>query len=278
MLVLTGFADEASPDLSQALDCFQSNGLKHIELRSVEETNVLKLTDDKLSEISDTLEARGFKVSAIGSPIGKVKLDVSWEDHQADFRRAVEVAGRMSAPFIRLFSYYPAGDSFVEGDREEIIRRLGEQAKIAADAGVTLVLENESNIYGESGAACADLLSAVNHPNLRMAFDFCNFVYKRTEDDVRDCWDLCKEYVVYFHIKDCVKGTDNIVPAGQGDGKVEEILADAVAQGFEGFLSMEPHLSRGGQFGGFTGPELYTEAINALKTILDRIGADYDTK
>lgn len=278
MLLLSGFADEASPVLSQALDCLQSNGLKHMELRSVEGTNVLKLSDEKLREISDMLNARGFKVSAIGSPIGKVKLDVSWEVHQADFHRAVEIAGQMSAPFIRLFSYYPAGDAFVEGDREEIIRRLSEQAKIAADADVTLVLENESNIYGESGANCADLLNAVNHPNLEMAFDFCNFVYRRTEDDVRDCWDLCKEHVVYFHIKDAVKGTDNIVPAGQGDGKVEEILADAVAQGFEGFLSMEPHLTRGGQFGGFTGPERYTEAINALKTILDRIGADYDAK
>lgn len=277
MLVLTGFADEASPDLSQALDCFQGNGLKHIELRSVEKTNVLELTDEKLREISDTLDARGFGISAIGSPIGKVKLDVSWKDHLAAFRRAVEIAGQMSAPFIRLFSYYASGDAFVEGDREEVIRRLGEQAKIAANADVTLLLENESDIYGESGANCADLLGAVDHPNLKMAFDFCNFVYKRTEN-VRDCWELCKEHVVYFHIKDCVEGTDNIVPAGKGDGQVEEILADAVARGFEGFLSMEPHLSRGGQFGGFTGPELYTEAINALKTILDKIGADYDAK
>ena len=34
-----------------------------------------------------------------------------------------------------------------------------------------------------------------------------------------------------------------VVPAGQGDGKVKEILTVLYDRGFEGFLSLEPHLA-----------------------------------
>ena len=275
MMLLTGFADEASPVLSEALDCFEKNGLSHLELRSVEGTNVMKLTDAQLAAARDEIVRRSFKVSAIGSPIGKVKMDYSWEKHLAEFKHAVELAQFFSTRFIRLFSYYPAGEKFVENDFQEIIRRLREQAEIAAEGGLVLLMENESDIYGESGECCAELLTKVDHPNLRMAFDFANFVYSDASANVVHCWELCKPFVVYFHVKDCVGSPREIVRAGAGDGRIKEVLADALASGYEGFLSMEPHLTKGGQFGGFTGPELYTEAIDALKAILKDIGADY---
>lgn len=52
----------------------------------------------------------------------------------------------------------------------------------------------------------------------------------------------------------------SVVPAGMGDGNVAEILADLRQSGFDGFLSLEPHLS---DFLGFASLE-----ENGKKTLL----------
>ncbi len=62
------------------------------------------------------------------------------------------------------------------------------------------------------------------------------------------------------------------MPAGQGDGKIPEILRDAFVSGWKGYLSLEPHLSESGTFKGFTGPALFKTAVDALKGILKDIG------
>jgi sugar phosphate isomerase/epimerase len=58
-----------------------------------------------------------------------------------------------------------------------------------------------------------------------------------------------------------------IMPAGEGDGRIGPILADAYQSGYRGFLSLEPHLGKAGQFSGFSGPELFTKAAEALKKV-----------
>jgi 3-dehydroshikimate dehydratase len=63
-----------------------------------------------------------------------------------------------------------------------------------------------------------------------------------------------------------------VVPAGQGDGQLEPILRDVKASGYEGFLSLEPHLQAAGQFSGFSGPKLFKVAADALKALCAKIG------
>jgi sugar phosphate isomerase/epimerase len=61
-----------------------------------------------------------------------------------------------------------------------------------------------------------------------------------------------------------------VVPAGDGDGRLEEIFRDALKHGFDDRFNLEPHLSGGGQFGGSTTPELFEVAVNALRSVLTR--------
>jgi hypothetical protein len=61
--------------------------------------------------------------------------------------------------------------------------------------------------------------------------------------------------------------------AGEGNGRITDVLADAVQRGYSGFTTLEPHLLGGGPTGGVTGPELFPKAIDALRAILDRLGA-----
>ena len=47
-----------------------------------------------------------------------------------------------------------------------------------------------------------------------------------------------------FHLKDSTAPPQSMhVPLGEGNGRVREILADALARGWTGSLSLEPHLS-----------------------------------
>jgi sugar phosphate isomerase/epimerase len=59
---------------------------------------------------------------------------------------------------------------------------------------------------------------------------------------------------------------------GEGNGQIKELLAELAAMNYEGYLTMEPHLKAGGQFGGDTGPELFSKAIAAVRQLADEVG------
>ena len=136
---------------------------------------------------------------------------------------------------------------------------------LATVEGVTMVHENEKDIYGDLGRHCLDLMQAVDSPKLRCAFDFANFV--QVGERPRDNWPLLKPYTAHIHIKDSVMATGQVVPAGEGDGDIAAILPDAYASGYRGFLSLEPHLKVAGHSHGETGPELFKVAADALKRL-----------
>src|SRR5437016_9288696 len=106
MFTLSAFADEIDPDPQKQIDVLKHCGIKHIELRSIFKTNVLDLTDLQVSELKSLLDRHGFRLSAIGSPIGKVKLDQPFEPNLKRFDRAIELCKVFETPNIRLFSYY----------------------------------------------------------------------------------------------------------------------------------------------------------------------------
>lgn len=272
---LSAFADEISPDPKEQLDVLEKCGIKHIELRSIFKTNVLDLTDTQVQDFKRMMDERGFSLSAIGSPIGKVKITDSWEPHWQRFQRAVHLAQIFGTPNIRIFSYYKLDDgSAWDNHRDAILDRLRQKLTLVEKRGLRLIHENEANIYGEAPDRVRDLLATLNHPQFRAAYDAANYVHMG--HDPWEGWTKTKEWTVHFHIKDWIHGQDHGVVAGTGQGRLPEVLADATKRGYKGFATMEPHLIGGGPTGGVTGPELFPQAVNALRSILDRIGAPHD--
>jgi sugar phosphate isomerase/epimerase len=78
-----------------------------------------------------------------------------------------------------------------------------------------------------------------------------------------------------LQVKDAIAATGEVVPAGRGDGQVREMLAALRDSGFDGFMSLEPHLARAGRYGGFSGPEGFTLAVRSLKMILNELGVPW---
>ena len=272
MLKLAAFADEISPNLDEQIRVCKENRVTHIELRGVNKINVLDFDEALKQEIRSKLQDNGMGICSIGSPIGKVAIDKPWSEHLDRFKKAVELAEFFQAPFVRLFSYYPAGGEGkgpILPHRNEIIDRFRQKVEYLKNHHVTLVHENEKGIYGEKGPQCLDLMKSVDSPKLRTAFDFANFVL--CGDKPQDNWPGLKPYTVHFHIKDA-KFNGQIVPAGEGDGQIGPILADAYKSGYRGFMTMEPHLKVAGHSHGETGPELFKVAVDAIKSVCKRNG------
>jgi sugar phosphate isomerase/epimerase len=111
----------------------------------------------------------------------------------------------------------------------------------------------------------------VNLPALGHCFDFSNFV--QCGEDTLACWSKLRDFVVYFDVKDAIAASGIVVPAGEGDGHLEEIFRRAIESGYDDRFNLEPHLSGGGQFGGSTSPELFEVAVNALNKVLSQAGS-----
>ncbi|HUW58607.1 MAG TPA: sugar phosphate isomerase/epimerase family protein [Planctomycetota bacterium] len=277
MIRFSAFADEIGPDLDEQLKTLASENVKFIELRGVWGKNVLDLTPDEVKRVKARMDGEGFQVSSIGSPIGKIRIDEDFDVHLDRFKHAVELAKTFGTRYIRLFSYYPPEGGDIRAHRAEVMRRMGEKVKVARGADVVCCHENEGRIYGEGPKECLELIREFDSPHLRNIFDPANYVVAGYHP-FDDCWGLLKDVTEYFHIKDTVMSTKEMVPAGEGDGQIPEVLADAVKRGFDGFCTLEPHLKKAGQFSGETGPKLFIRAIRALKKVCDDIGADYDAK
>src|SRR3954467_15971030 len=108
MFTLSAFADEISPDPQAQVDVLRACGIRHVEFRSILGTNVLALTDHQIDEFKSLLDRNGFKLSAIGSPLGKVRGEEPFAPHLDKLDRAIELAKRFGTPNIRIFSFYPA--------------------------------------------------------------------------------------------------------------------------------------------------------------------------
>jgi 3-dehydroshikimate dehydratase len=110
VIYLSAFADEISADLDEQMQVLLSEGIHFIDLRSVWGTNVVALSDEQLREIKRQLDAHGMGVAAIGSPIGKIPIDSSFEEHLQLFERAIQAAHLLNTTYIRIFSFYPPID------------------------------------------------------------------------------------------------------------------------------------------------------------------------
>ena len=242
--------------------------MSYMELRSVWNTNVLDLTDDELDRVKSATAERGIGISSIGSPIGKVPVTDPFEPHLERFRRALHAAEALRAPYVRVFSFFIPEGQEPDRYREEVLDRMRALTSEAEDAGVTLLHENEKEIYGDVPSRCVDILAGVDSQALRAAWDAANFVQCGVTHPYDEGYASLRPYIEYVHVKDAHSGSDRVVPAGEGDGQLPETISALRASGFDGFFSLEPHLASAGKYSGFSGPELFGKAAEALKELL----------
>lgn len=235
------FADEIDVSVDKQIALLQELGIGWIEFRSGDGKGVADYTEKEAEMLMSRLSANGIRISAVGSPIGKIDITQDFEPHFETYRHIVELAGILDTSFIRMFSFFmPEGEEPAEF-RDEVMRRTDRMVEYAAGRNVVLLHENEKGIYGDNAARCLDLMKLFYGDHFRCTFDFANFV--QCGQDTLEAYEMLRPYISYIHVKDALRENGEVVPAGTGDGNVAEILNRLNEEGYAGFLSLEPHLA-----------------------------------
>ncbi|MEY9931029.1 sugar phosphate isomerase/epimerase [Catenulispora sp. GP43] len=268
---LSGFGDEIGPDPDVQFAVLQALGARHVEVRGAWDTNVVDLADEQVDALAAALERWGMGVSAIASPIGKVSIVGDPEDEARRLARAIAVAQRFGARYIRMFSFYRPDGMSARDVRDPVLKHISGLARMAEREGVVLVHENEKDIYGDIPERVLDLIESVGSDALKVAWDSANFVQVGVAP-FTDGYAMLRPHLEYLQVKDAIAATGEVVPAGEGDGQVLQTLTALRDDGYAGFASLEPHLALGHAMGGFSGPALFGRAARAFTGLLDTIG------
>jgi len=243
----SGISDEAGQAIEKQIQAHQELGWEHLELRMVNGHNITQLPDDEFDRVYGLIQDAGMKVSCFGSAIANWARPITTdaEVDRKDLRQAIPRMHRFGTEYIRVMSYpndpeHPIPESEW---KDEAVRRMKDLAKIAEDGGVTLVHENCSGWGGLSAENSNYLLGEVDSPALKVVFDTGNPV--TYGQDAWDYYETVYDDIVYVHIKDAVRENeeDTYCYCGEGQGYVKEILKDLLGKGYDGGISIEPHLA-----------------------------------
>ncbi|MBE3561747.1 MAG: sugar phosphate isomerase/epimerase [Ktedonobacteraceae bacterium] len=276
MIRLSAFADEISPDLNEQVAVLLDENIHSIDFRSAWNTNVLDLSDEQVEKVRHTLDTHGITIAAIGSPLGKVPVDIDFDEHFRHFERAITLANFFNTRYIRLFSFYPplSNDAgWPAAYRDEVISHLRRMTERAAAENLILLHENEKGIYGDSIARNVDLLQSVNDAHLRAVLDPANYL-QCEQVPYPDAYEAVRPWLAYVHVKD-VRPDGTLAVAGEGSARWPDLLQRLRADGYDGFLALEPHLAAAGQYQGFSGPQLFRQASQALQRLLHDMNWEY---
>jgi len=268
---LSAFGDEIADDLTDQLRLLRDLRVGYLELRGAWGQNVLTMDDDTATAVRWRCAEFGVVVSCIGSPLGKSPIADPVEREMANLERIFRVAETVGTRRVRVFSFYPPDtrtNAGYDGYVAEATARLAQMTDAARREGFTLLLENEKEIVGDTPERCHAILSAVNSPHLRFAWDPANFVQVGVAQPMERGWPLLGAYVAHVHVKDARLADGSVCAAGEGDGQVAELLAALRDGGYRGFLALEPHLAVAGRSGGFTGPGGMTYAVSTLRRLM----------
>ena len=255
-MYLTGFADEAAPDLTTQIKATKEIGWDKISSRGVNGSNIHELPDEEFERVRAQLAAEDITVPEFGSLIGNwgKSITTDFDLTLAEVNRAIPRMKALGTQLIRIMSYAqePWGqDQHVE----ERFRRLREIVDRFSAAGLTAAHENCMNWGGFSADHTLRLVEEI--PGLKLIFDTANPVFQRDRSAAEpfpwqnplDFYQKVKSHVVHVHIKDCTNPpAGQTDPArytlpGEGQAMVREILTELKNDGYSGGLAIEPHVA-----------------------------------
>ncbi len=244
-MFISGIADEAGKSLATQIQAHRELGWSHIELRLVDGRQFTALTDAEFDQAVAQLDQAGLKVSCFASAIANWARPITggFDIDVDDLRRSIPRMRRLGCPFIRIMSW-PNKGLDPEMWKAEVLRRMKDLVKMAEDGGVVLALENCDGWASQSAVRMVEFMETFNSPALKVVFDTGN---PPAHGHNSAAWYLAvKRYIAYVHIKDCFIDSDEKVRytwPNEGHGFVRVILDDLFRSGYDGGVSIEPHIA-----------------------------------
>ncbi len=256
-MIFTGIGDEAGSTLESQIQACRELGWQTLEMRGVQvdaepKANFHDIPDAAFDAACVRLAEAGLGVHCFGSTIMNwaKTVETPWSVTLEEVARCIPRMQRLGTRYVRIMSFKPADDAF--SIPRVVFERVREVTRRFLDAGLIPVHENCMNHGGMSWQHALELLDKC--PGLKWVFDTANPVFNPDrskprpwpQQDPWEFWEHVRDHVVHIHIKDATWNTTKADAdynwPGEGQGKVREILADAVARGYNGALSIEPHM------------------------------------
>jgi sugar phosphate isomerase/epimerase len=252
---LSGFTDEASSSLAGQIKITQELGWNYLSARMIDGTNIHDLSEKDFEKTLEQLGEANIKVAEFGTMIGSWAkgIDSDWQLTLDEIKRCIPRMKKLGVKYARVMSYaqLPWGEDQNEKER---FRRLSEIVKRFEDEDLQALHENCMNWGGFSANHTLRLLDEI--PNLKLVFDTGNPVFQRDRSkpqpypwqDALEFFNKVKHAVAHVHIKDGIMHNDSGDPeytfAGEGQGKVKEIMSELITMNYQGFIAIEPHIGK----------------------------------
>jgi sugar phosphate isomerase/epimerase len=296
---LTGIGDEAGAALETQIVAHRALGWRQIELRAVQIEgfvggNVHDIAEDAFERAAHLLESHEMQVVCFASTVSNAtrNLNDAGEDSLEAAKRAARRMERLGTSLVRIMSYGVDVNDLQETKR---FGKLREICKIFSNSGVTVAHENCCNYGGLGWNYSLRLLE--NVPGLKLLFDTGNpprdLDYSPTakgNSARQSSWEFyrhVKEHIAHVHIKDGVWDEQEqrfqYVWPGEGQGDVAKVLSDLHISGYQGAVSIEPHIMghfRNGTMedGGTSQMDAYVEYGQRLQSLMETVASNSNNR
>lgn len=272
MIRLCAFSDEAGSSLKEQIIALKRNNISLMELRSIDKKNVADFSLEEATNYQRELEENNIQVWSIGSPLGKVAIDVNFEEYLRKVEHVCKIAQIFKTNKIRMFSFFKAFD-----EEEKVYEYLRKMVEVAQKYNVDLYHENEKDIFGDIADRVEKIM--INVSGLKYIYDPAN--YLQCNELAINTLNKFHKSTDYFHIKDVIVETGQLVPAGYGDGMIEDLLRRIDD---DKTLTLEPHLTVFDAYKSIDNSEMkhkftykdsneaFDAAVIALKELLIKVG------
>ncbi|MCM8829776.1 MAG: sugar phosphate isomerase/epimerase [Candidatus Omnitrophica bacterium] len=273
----SGISDEAGQAIEVQIKAHKEIGWDYLELRGVDGEAITLMSDKKFDLVFEKVTSSGLNVSCFASCIANWATEISgnFQKDVDELKMAIPRMHRFHTKYIRVMSWPNNKDNPLSEEEwgKEAIKRMKELARIAEDGGVILVHENCSGWGGLSYQNMIKIYQEVNSPNFKLLYDTGNVLHYNKGVDPWEFYNKVRPYIEYVHIKDYIileDGKEKATYPGEGQAKVREILNDLKKSGYNGFISIEPHLASVVHEGKVGDPEVtYQTYITYGKKLMD---------
>ncbi len=233
-------------DALQAMEFFASIGHQGIEFRCAADGQLNP--DTYTPEWGERARRRaaelGLEIACLTPYYRDFVNPEKRESELAGMRRVIDIAAELGCPLVRSYGGVPPSAAFDErATRDATIAGLRVLADYAAGKGVALCIETHAGSLTLTAEQTADLVEAVDRPNVGVLFDYA-WVHYAAQEHAEEAVERCAPYILHCHVKDWSyergdpeRRRSRLMGEGEVDWPVA--LAALKRSGYDGFLSDE---------------------------------------
>ncbi len=262
MAKLGVITDGISREFERALTVMNEFDLKQAELQFLWDKEVGDLSDSQLNRAQQLVTAHEVEVSCISRHVfgGLALADLSptapaYLAHLDALNRCIDMAQALDCPLVRIMSFKKEMILFgshgaeewnvASGAWDKARELIGGAVRIAADRGITLVVETGNNAITNSAYLACKLIDELGSERLKLLWDPANALYS-TEVAYPDGYKALRGgYLGHVHLKDVVVDiakasvTCRQLGSGQMAPYLKDLAAVLTADGYDGSISLE---------------------------------------